>query len=124
MEQAERMCDRIVIMARGRKVVDGPLAEIKAEAGKRHVALDFVGPRESAKAVLADRSLVASVDDFGASAEVELASGVDPTRLLSALVAGGVSLSRFQVVEPSLQSIFISKVGAEAAHAARVEEVA
>lgn len=124
MEQAERMCDRIVIMARGRKVVDGPLAEVKAEAGKRHIALDFAGSRESAKAVLADRSLVASVDDFGASAELELAPGADPGQLLSALVANGVKLSRFQVVEPSLQSIFISKVGAEAAHAARVEEVA
>ncbi|HEX7342100.1 MAG TPA: ATP-binding cassette domain-containing protein [Rhodanobacteraceae bacterium] len=124
MEQAERMCDRIVIMAKGRKVVDGPLAQVKAESGKRHVALDFSGSRELASGVLADRSLVASVDDFGASAEIELASGADPGRLLSALVACGTGLSRFQVVEPSLQSIFIAKVGAEAAHAARVEVAA
>ncbi|HEX7338713.1 MAG TPA: ATP-binding cassette domain-containing protein [Rhodanobacteraceae bacterium] len=124
MEQAERMCDRIVIMAQGHKVVDGPLAQVKAESGQRHIAVDFSASRELANNVLADRSLVASVDDFGASAELQLAPDADPGKLLAALVASGAGLSRFQVVEPSLQSIFIAKVGAEAAHAARVEEAA
>ncbi len=124
MEQAERMCDHILIMAKGRKVVDGPLARVKAESGKRHVALGFSGPHEAAAGVLADRSLVASVDDYGASVELQLAPGADANRLLAALVQNGVGLSRFEVVEPSLQSIFISKVGADAAHAARVEEPA
>ena len=54
---------------------------------------------------------MAKVDDYGASAEVLLAPGVDPQRLLAALVQGDVGLTRFEVVEPSLQSIFIAKVG-------------
>ncbi|MFN2315622.1 MAG: ABC transporter ATP-binding protein [Gemmatimonadales bacterium] len=118
MEQAEKMCDRIVIIARGEKVVDGPLAEIKREYGHRHVALSFTRNREAAGRVLQDRTLVAKVDDYGASAEVELAEGAEGEELLHALVGAGAGLSRFEVVEPSLQSIFIAKVGPQAATAA------
>lgn len=116
MEHAEKMCDRIVIIAHGEKVVDGPLAQIKGEFGKSHVALTFTRNAGAARRPLADPRLVARVDDSGASAEVELARGADPEALLKALVAEDVGLSRFEVVEPSLQSIFIAKVGADAAH--------
>ncbi|HTS88877.1 MAG TPA: ATP-binding cassette domain-containing protein [Gemmatimonadales bacterium] len=114
MEHAEKMCDRIVIISGGRKLVDGTLAEVKREGGKSHVALTFSRNGAAARPILADRSIVASVDDAGASAEVELASDVEAERLLKALVDAQVGLSRFEVVEPSLQSIFIAKVGADA----------
>jgi len=114
MEQAEKMCDRIVIIARGKKVVDGPLADIKREFGGRHVALSFTRNAERAAPILADRRLLGRVDDHGASAEGELAEGADPEELLTSLVQAGVGLSRFEVREPSLQSIFIAKVGADA----------
>ena len=116
MEHAEKMCERVAIIARGEKVVDGTLADIKREAGKSHVALSFTRNAPVAQQVLADRSLVATVDDAGASAEVGLVPGADPERLLKALIAADVGLSRFEVVVPSLQSIFIAKVGPEAAH--------
>jgi ABC-2 type transport system ATP-binding protein len=111
MEQAERMCDRIVIIARGEKVVDGSVAEVKAGFGERHIALSFAGQKTAAERILGDRALVAKVDDYGASAEVLMADGASAQQLLSALVSGGVTLTRFEVVEPSLQSIFIAKVG-------------
>lgn len=117
MEQAERMCDRIAIIARGEKVVDGKLADVKREFGSRHVALAFIRNKDRAQRILADRALVAKVDDYGASAEVQLADGAEGDQLLQALVREDVGLSRFEVVEPSLQSIFISKVGLEAATA-------
>jgi len=123
MEQAERMCDHIVIIARGQKVVDGTLAEVKREFGGRHVALTFTRNGDRASEVLGDRSLVERVDDYGASAEVQLAPGGSADRLLRALVEGDVGLSRFEVVEASLQSIFIAKVGAEAAVAPAQEVV-
>jgi ABC-2 type transport system ATP-binding protein len=123
MEQAERMCDHIVIIARGQKVVDGSLAEVKREFGGRHVALTFTRNGDRAAEVLGDRSLVERVDDYGASAEVQLAPGGTADRLLRALVDGDVGLSRFEVVEASLQSIFIAKVGAEAAVAPAQEVV-
>jgi ABC-2 type transport system ATP-binding protein len=111
MEQAERMCDRIVIIARGRKVVDGTVGEVKSGFGDRHIALTFAQGKELAERVLGDRNLVARVDDYGASAEVTMAAGADPQSLLVALVHAGVGLNRFEAVEPSLQSIFIAKVG-------------
>ncbi len=67
--------------------------------------------------MLSDRTLVASAEDYGASAEVSLADGAAPTALLQALLAAGVELAKFEVVEPSLQAIFIAKVGAGAATA-------
>jgi ABC-2 type transport system ATP-binding protein len=122
MEQAERMCDRIAIIARGRKVVDGRIADIKAEGGTRHVFLGFADGAGKAAPILADRTLVARADDSGATAEVELAVGASPDRLLRALVSAGVGLSRFEVAEPSLQSIFIAKVGQQAATAPALEQ--
>jgi ABC-2 type transport system ATP-binding protein len=124
MEHAEKMCDHIVIIARGEKVVDGTMAEVKRAGGKTHVALAFTRNAQAAKGVLSDRTLVATVDDAGASAEVGLAPGADPERLLKALVNQDVGLSRFEVVEPSLQSIFIAKVGPDAAHPVARGEVA
>jgi len=115
MEQAEKMCDRIAIIARGEKIVDGALSDVKREFGQRHVALSFHRNGEAAGRVLLDRKLVSRVDDYGASAEVELAGGAESDALLHALIGAGVGLSRFEVVEPSLQSIFIAKVGQAAA---------
>jgi ABC-2 type transport system ATP-binding protein len=114
MEQAEKMCDRIAIIAGGEKVLEGTLAEIKRGFGGRHVALVFTRNGGGAAAVLHDRSLVARVDDYGASAEVELANGAESEHLLLALVRAGVGIGRFEIVEPSLQSIFIAQVGADA----------
>jgi len=122
MEQAEKMCDRVAIIARGEKILDGSLAEIKAGAGKRHVALAYHRDAARAARVLEDRKLVARVDDYGASAEVELAAGADSDELLRSLVTSGVGLSRFEIVEPSLQSIFIDRVGRDAATAPATED--
>ena len=123
MEQAERMCDRIVIIARGQKIVDGSVADVKREFGGKHVAIEFSREKERAAAVLADRALVERLDDYGASADVQLADGASADELMVALVQAGARMNRFELVEPSLQSIFIAKVGADAAVAARSEEV-
>jgi ABC-2 type transport system ATP-binding protein len=80
------------------------------------VALAFSRNAAAAHRVLQDRALVLRAEDLGATAEVELAAGVEPEILLRALVLADVGLSRFEVVDPSLESIFIAKVGADAAH--------
>jgi ABC-2 type transport system ATP-binding protein len=124
MEHAEKMCSRIVIIARGEKVVDGAVAEVKREFGTSYVALTYTQNAGAAAQVLGDRSLVRSSHDYGATAEAELAEGTGPEPLLKALVNAGVGLSRFEVVEPSLQSVFIAKVGTDATHPAPRSEVA
>src|SRR5690349_15472884 len=124
MEQAESMCDRVVIINRGRKVVDGTLADIKAAAGTRNVALTFTRDRQAAEPIFRDRALVSKVDDSGMGVELQLAPDAEADRLLEALVKAGCGLSKFEQQTPSLRAIFIDKVGPEAATAPARTEVA
>jgi ABC-2 type transport system ATP-binding protein len=114
METAERMCDAVCIIARGEKVLDGAVAQVKAAHGTRNVALvlgDGVG-RTSVAIVLQERALVARVDDSNRAFEIELAPGADPQRLLRQLVDSGAAVERFELVHPSLHQIFLQRVGA------------
>jgi ABC-2 type transport system ATP-binding protein len=124
MEQAESMCERVAIINRGQKVVDGTVAEIKAAAGTRHVALTFTRGRPAADPILRDPAMVASVDDTGLEVELELARGAEVDRLLESLVKAGCGLSRFELKAPSLRAIFIEKVGADAPTVPALPEVA
>ena len=117
MEQAEKLCDQLCIIARGRKLVDGALGEIKRTHGGHHVVVGFDGHTGGATQVFADKTLVNKVDHYGQYAELELAAGADAQRVLSALVASGARLSRFELQEPSLHKIFIDLVGPDAARA-------
>ncbi len=117
MEQAEKLCEQLCIIARGRKLVDGALADIKRTHGGHHLVLGFDGSLGGAAQVFADQTLVSNVDNYGQYAEVELAAGADPQQILQRLVASGARLSRFELQEASLNKIFIDLVGAEAVRA-------
>ena len=118
MEQAEKVCDNVCIIARGKKVLDGKLGELKrAAAAEGLIALAFGDDtsRDKAKVVLADKALVTGErpprHGDTAETEIELAQGVASQQLLAALVSAGVELRRFEVVMPTLHQIFVSKVG-------------
>src|SRR5438093_3525608 len=115
MEQAEKLCDELCIIARGRKLVDGALSDIKRTHGGHHVVVGFDGSAGAAQQVFADRGLVKKVDDYGQYAELELAPGADAQQMLQRLVGSGARLSRFELMEPSLNKIFIDLVGPDAA---------
>ncbi len=117
MEHAEKLCDSVCIIARGQKVLDGPLTDVKRTHGGQHVVIAVDGGVSAVERVLSDRSLVAKADNYGQYAELELAGGADPQRLLQGLLAAGARLTRFEIAEPSLTKIFIDKVGPEAATA-------
>jgi len=113
MESAERLCDSVCIIARGEKVLDGGVAEVKARHAGRFVAVAFAaGGAEEAAAVLSDRSLIANADDSNRTLEIQLAEGADPQRLLKRLVESGAGVERFELVQPSLHKIFLDAVGA------------
>ena len=115
MDVAERICDHVCIIARGRKVLDGGLAEVKRVHGGTHVAVAFDDGGDAAVPIIGDRSLVAKADDYGGYAELALADGVGPQQLLERLVRSGARLRRFEHIEPSLNRIFLDKVGAAGA---------
>jgi ABC-2 type transport system ATP-binding protein len=100
MVTAERMCDRIFMIFRGRKVLDGTLEDIQNEYGA-----DTVRIRTSeGAAALAGMPDVESVNDFGQLQEVRLQG--DPQAFLTRL-ATRASVYHFEVTRPSLQDIFV-----------------
>jgi ABC-2 type transport system ATP-binding protein len=111
MEVAEKICDHVCIIARGRKVLDGPLADVKRRHGGTHVAVAFEDVGQGAAAMRRVADLVARADDSGVFAELTLRDGTDPHVVLGRLVEAGVRLRRFERIEPSLQRIFLDLAG-------------
>lgn len=100
MGVAERMCDRIFMIFRGRKVLDGTLDEIQAEFG-----VDTVRVRTAdGPAALEGLDGVLEVNDQGNVQEVRWRG--DPQDLLHALAAR-TSIRLFEITRPSLHDIFV-----------------
>ena len=121
MDVAEKICDHVCIIARGRKVLDGALAEVKRQHGGTHVAVAFEDGADGAAAMRAISDQVEIADDSGVSAELRLKTGVDPQQVLERLMQQRVRLRRFERIEPSLHRIFLDKAGPEAAEPERRE---
>jgi len=100
MATAERMCDRIFMIFRGRKVLDGTLESIQDQYGA-----DTVRVRTASGAAAIDGIPdVESVNDFGQLQEVRLQG--DPQAFLARLSAR-TAVHHFEVTRPSLQDIFV-----------------
>ena len=106
MEIAEKLCDDVCMINRSHKVLDGRLREIRRSFSRNAVALQF----EGSDGLLNDPALVANIRQHGEDTEVLLAPGASPQTLLKRLVESGVSISKFELVEPSLHDIFVEKV--------------
>jgi ABC-2 type transport system ATP-binding protein len=115
MDNAERLCDSVCIIANGEKVLDGAIADVKEEHGQRNIALALEGNGlDKVGAILRDHSLVRRADDSNRFFEIEMADGADPQVLLRRIVECGASVQRFEMIQPSLHQIFLEKVGATA----------
>lgn len=113
MDNAERLCDAVCIIAGGTKVLDGTMAAVKGAHAGRTIALALESdPTQEIRAILDDRALVARCDDHGRSFEVELTRDADAQGFLRRLVSGGAAIQRFEQVQPSLHQIFLERVGA------------
>jgi ABC-2 type transport system ATP-binding protein len=109
MEHAEKICERIFLIDKGKEVFSGSVADLKAKHGRNAVQLEFDGDA----AFVAQLDMVASVQAYPRWLEVELKEDADPDTLFRA-VAGRLRMRRFQTVEPSLHRIFVRLVGGEA----------
>jgi ABC-2 type transport system ATP-binding protein len=107
METVERLCDAIALIHRGRKVLEGPVSEVRSRHGKNTLVLAYEGDG----AFLADLPGVLKVNDFGRYVEIKMAEGTDPQAILRE-AAARIRVSRFEVVEPSLHDIFVEQVTA------------
>lgn len=105
MATVEQMCDRVVLINKGEKVLDGRVSDIKASYGKNTVVMAFEGDGSFLKTLPG----VASVSDHGRYAEIKLGPGADPQAILKA-ASDRLKITKFEVVEPSLHDIFIERV--------------
>ncbi len=112
MEQVEMMCDSICLINQGRNILDGELQAIKKSLGKNTVRIECSGDGEFLRQMPA---LVQCVNHFGAVIEAKLTPGADPQEILKTAVERGVRITRFELMEPPLNDIFIERVSS--AHA-------
>jgi ABC-2 type transport system ATP-binding protein len=106
MEVAEKICDDICLINRSQKVLDGSLREIKSSFGRNAVDIRAMG----GDGVLDDPALVSKLVRHADEAQVLLAPGADAQVLLKRLIGAGAIVEKFEMVEPSLNDIFITKV--------------
>jgi ABC-2 type transport system ATP-binding protein len=106
MEVAEKICDDICLLDRSQKVFEGSLREIKSSFGRNSVAVRC----EGGDGVLDDPALVSKLVRHADEAQALLAPGADAQVLLRRLIDSGAIIGKFEMVEPSLNDIFITKV--------------
>jgi len=106
IEQVEKMCDSICLIDKGHNILAGDLRAIKQSYGKNTVNIEFSGPDG-----FLNHPAIASVNRFASGAEAKLKPGADPQEILKLAVESGARINHFELLEPSLNDIFIEKTG-------------
>lgn len=106
MDSAEKLCDEICLINRGKIVLEGSLREVKQKFGKDAVHVEFVGDG----AFISDLPNVKTATVYENYAELQLKSNVSTRDLLPA-ISSKVEIRKFEFIEPSLNSIFLDVVG-------------
>ncbi len=123
MQHAERLCDRILLLAKGRKIFDGTVAEAKRIIPRRVriKTSDAVTPLSELGEVASVRPLPLANDGASrpaeASWEIELRENADPQAILQACFSRGIRLHSFNQSDPTLHEVFMRLVGPEAKEA-------
>ncbi len=105
MDSAEKICETICLIDQGKRVLYGPLTEIKRQFGSNRVRLRYDGKAS----FLADKAIVAKFDDYGQYVEITPAAGISAQQILERAVQQ-LSVQHFEIADPSLNEIFIKVV--------------
>ncbi len=112
MRTAETLCDAILMIFRGRKVLDGTLSQIQDQYGNDTIRVTADG----GAAAVRDLPGIENVRDLGKIQELRLSRGADPQEALRALLAR-TRVESFTIAKPSLDDIFVRIAGPEGAKA-------
>jgi len=105
MDQVEKLCDSICLIKKGEAVLSGRVREIKSRYERNHIIVEFEG-----KADFLSSAEIAEAQNFSGHAEIKLKPHGDAQKLLQE-ASGMARIYRFEMVEPSLEEIFIQTVG-------------
>ena len=109
MDQVEKLCDSICLVNGGQAVLHGRMRDVKGRYPRDRMLLEFHGDAS----FLSDPLVTASADEvknYGGHAELKLNAGADPQALLRHFMQS-TQVYRYELVEPSLEEIFIQTVG-------------
>ncbi len=109
MEAAEAMCESVAIIDHGRLVAGGKVRDLKRASGRRTLRIALEG--DMAPAWLTELPGMTAARLNAGGAELDLLPTADPAAIMSAVIARGAAIARFEVVEPSLEALFIEHVG-------------
>ncbi|MGD0571664.1 MAG: ATP-binding cassette domain-containing protein [Sedimentisphaerales bacterium] len=118
MHGAETLCDYILLINKGKIILDGKLGDIRSQKASNAVIIEVEGDPASPKG-FAEAStgfiktlpMVTNVMQQKDTLEITLDKGTDPQELLKAIV-GKVRVQKFEVKRPTLHEIFVTLVGA------------
>jgi ABC-2 type transport system ATP-binding protein len=105
MDQVEKLCDSICLINKGEAVLSGRVREIKSRYQRNHVIVEFEGSAEFLKS-----AEIAAANNYSGHAEITLKPDGDAQKVLHE-AAAAATIYRFELVEPSLEEIFIQTVG-------------
>jgi ABC-2 type transport system ATP-binding protein len=105
MEQVEKLCDSICLVNHGTAVLEGTMREVKSRYARNRVIIEYAGDAS----FLTDPAIT-ELREYPGRAEFKLRNGADGQALLQA-AARHAQIFRFELVEPSLEEIFIRTVG-------------
>jgi ABC-2 type transport system ATP-binding protein len=108
MVQAEQLCERIVMIHGGRKVLDDSLATIRSRYDPRQIVCETIDPDAGLGAVIALAEVAQAVRD-GGSVHVTLRPGQDAAACLP-LVAQALPCARVELRRPTLEDVFVEIV--------------
>ena len=109
MDQVEKLCDTICLIHNSVVVLSGGMREIKSRYPANRVLLNFEGRDTS----FLYHPSIESAKNYSGHVEIKLRDGADPQTLLAEALAK-VRVTRFEVMEPTLEDIFIEVVGGKA----------
>jgi len=109
MQHAERLCDRLLLLARGRKVFEGTQAEATRTLPARLTLTSRLDPKSLPG--VADATAAATANNGWTDWTVSLAPGAEAADLLETCTAQGFALRGFDLHKPSLHDVFLHLVG-------------
>ncbi len=110
MEFAEKMCDSIAMIDKGKIILNGKLSEIKEKYASKNVSLNYQGNIF----FLNNHPIIESIEDFGNATGIKLKNENSDQELLKLLMANNILIKKFNVDEISLHEIFVLLAGKEA----------